>query len=828
MMSRGFVLGLVFLAAFVSLVPGVVGEVDDPLIAYTFDDGNFDDKVGSNDAEEVLSVDIETGKIGSGAGFSNEQDALNTTWKTSHRETKSISYWVNYDELTNDDGGPKISNLGLGDNGGRNYAGHYDNFRMSAGDTFRRTQSGISASTDQWYHVVVIWDAQNKMGYHYVDGQQVDSFSYGFLQNGESNLGIGARVSGYRSMKGTIDEFYVYDTVLSGSDVDTLYNGGNGYQIETTGNFTVKARDAFDDASLSDFSANLTGQTSGTTYDLNTTSGEIVTPVLSNSSELWNVRVNADGYESKNYSNVNVSQNTTLKARLADNRTRFTTAYTKVTNTTQNTFNITIEGQTFQSNTTFPSPDQYNATYTKTGWYNRTDEYNASLNNTFTGVYDAQVNLTTAYREDNQSLAHRGWIAHPNHAYNESFDSQQDNETIIGLEQRQTPYTAYIEPDNYDSPLPINPFNLTINDSKQSYRKYYYATYQFRILDETDGSPFNIGSTDQTTLQITCPNRSITQTFNSYNKSFAIDCEWNSMKLQLQYPDDSYFRTIIPPLTNRTIDLYAANLNNELIYQVDLKLNDLTGIYENGYARVDTYVNGTNEQITSQYFDIENKVTLYLLKDSTYTLCLYNEDGTQSRCLGELTASSAGTRTITVPRLNLVTGDDNAIGEDTVTYWENTNKTIEATHNDPRSPQVTFTVNDDDNQTIYTTSSTGETTKFTYNKANHTHTYRACITTQYTNDCRTLTPTYGDYLGFGEYLDEPRQSLNLISLAAILFVLFFTAYFSITASLFLTTTTTYTLMTWGMLTWGDPTTDSIIFTVLGFATTIAFITEVIR
>jgi len=638
---------------------------------------------------------------------------------------------------------------------------------------------------------------------------------------------IGNYHDGPSGFGGLIDEVRIYDRAITEETEKSLYNG---YFTATPTNFTIQAEDAFDQTTINNFTANLTGQTTGTTYDLNTTNRKITTPILSNSTELWTVNVSVSDYFDEDYTDVNVSQNTTLTASLDDNRSKFTQAVTKVTNTSQTVFNITIQGQTFSSNTTFASPDKYNATYTKSGWYNKTQEYNASQNNTFTGVYDAKLNITTAYYEDNQSLAHTGWIAQSNQGYNQSLNSNANNETVVGVEQRpNTPYTARIEPDNYDSPLPIEPFNITVNSSEKDIRKYYYSTYQFNILNEVDGEPFNISSTDSTTVQIRCPNSSQTQIFNSYNKSFAIDCSWRTIKLNVQYPTDSYFRTVIPPFTDRDIDLYALNLDEVLTYQVNLKLNDLTGRYQDGYARVNTYVNGSQEQITSQYFDIEDKVTIYLLKDQTYTLCLYTEDGENTRCLGEFIADSAGTKTITVPQLNLVTGDENAIGDETVTYWDNTNATIKATHQSAEKTTIYFSVNNQANTTIYNVSTTATTGTFTFQKADVNSTYTACITTKAGySDCRVMPPTYGDYLGFGEYLDEPRQTLNLISIGLILFTLFFIAYINTTAALLITTVELYALMQWNMITWGNTTTDAIIFTVFGFMTAGSFAIEVLR
>jgi len=809
----------------------VAGALDNANASYSFDSDTVtgstlvDDAGFYNGTINGATTGV-TGLINEAFAFDGTNDYVDTTIPDENTDF-TLSIWFKTNQSNNapfvsgwKESAPKGIIFGVNPrtSGTNNKVGLFLRSDNTKGTLW---EGNVSVSDGSWHNAIVSYDQSKSHPNEvemWVDGQKQNisvPSDDGDQDTWQNTMRIAENNFSGNNLKGSTEQFLKYSRVLNTTEIDNLYNSGNAY--DPYQGISIQAKDAFDGSTIKNFSVNLTGQTTGTTYDLNTSSGELVTPVLSNSSELWTVQVKSPGYFNESYEDLNVSENTKLQASLADNRTRFTTAQTKITNTSQTTFNITIQGQTFPSNTTFASPDDYNATYSKAGWYNLTDEYNATQNNTFQGVYNAKANITTAYYEDNETLSHTGWISHPDHAYNETFQSNSDNESIIGVEKLPGPYTAYIEPDNYDSPLPINSFNTTINTSKKQIRKYYYATYRFEIRNEVNGEPFNVSSTDSTTVQIQCPKSSQTQTFNTYNKSFAIDCAWTTVKLNVQYTDDSYFRTVIPSLTTRDIDLYALNLEEVLIYQTNLKLNDLTGRYENGYARVDTYVNGTQEQITSQYFDVENQVTLYLLKDQTYTLCLYTENGEQSRCLGEFIADSAGTKTITVPQLNLVTGDDNAIGEQIVTYWENTNKTITATHKHSTDTTAYFSINQD-NQTTYNTSTTGKTTKFTYTKPNTTETYTACITTKADDyaDCRVFPPTYGDYLGLGEYLDEPQQTLNLISLAAMIFTLFFVGYLHPPTAVFLVFVELYTFQTWNMITFGSQATDTVILTVIGF------------
>jgi len=91
-----------------------------------------------------------------------------------------------------------------------------------------------------------------------------------------------------------------------------IHNITYGDDLQTKSNLTINARDAFNNDSIQSFSADLTGQTTGTSYDLNTSTGTLTTPVLSNSTELWDVTVNASEYQERTYQNINVSNHQQL------------------------------------------------------------------------------------------------------------------------------------------------------------------------------------------------------------------------------------------------------------------------------------------------------------------------------------------------------------------------------------------------------------------------------------------------------------------------------------------------------------------------------------
>jgi hypothetical protein len=84
-------------------------------------------------------------------------------------------------------------------------------------------------------------------------------------------------------------------------------------------------------------------------------------------------------------------------------------AYKLVTGEEVNNFNITINNTTFPSDETFRlSAGEWNATFSKQGWYNKTFEINTTplttSNFNFTDVYKSLINVTAKDVFDNSTL----------------------------------------------------------------------------------------------------------------------------------------------------------------------------------------------------------------------------------------------------------------------------------------------------------------------------------------------------------------------------------------------------------------------------------------
>tara|TARA_R110000824_G_scaffold9415_10_gene42191 strand:- start:4653 stop:5528 length:876 start_codon:yes stop_codon:yes gene_type:complete len=94
------------------------------------------------------------------------------------------------------------------------------------------SNSVLGDPPNSWYHLVFCHDADNDQRLIYVDGvlDASDSYSSGIYQgSGDFNIGRTQESSNYVS--GAIDEWGMWDRVLTADDVSSLYNAGDGLKV---------------------------------------------------------------------------------------------------------------------------------------------------------------------------------------------------------------------------------------------------------------------------------------------------------------------------------------------------------------------------------------------------------------------------------------------------------------------------------------------------------------------------------------------------------------------------------------------------------------------
>ena len=418
------------LLSFSLVLPFAAGALDDANGSYDFSDNNTVSGTLVDQAEQYNGSlnGVQTGVSGilnEAYSFDGNDDYVefeDTDW--SERDEFSVSIWAYFEDTS--------SNQYLYSppyDGSSNHPWHlkFDTNQVTLEQVIFRNfdnqggrgqlvETGFTPSKNEWHHIVAVNNGSEQKiywnnsvvgtgSYSGYDSVNIDKYAIGaFWHEGEQNYD--------GSFDGRLDEARFYDRALSPSEVGTLYNQGEGFDpYAQPTNFTLAAEDAFDGSSLANFSISVRhldagsicpgGNCSLSAYNVstyNTTNGLITTDLTEdNTDDIRRINFSAQAYEDRKYDDLSIdpSNQTSFTGFLRQAQSKFTTAQTLVTNKTLTSFNVTINGQTFQSNKTFPSPTRYNATFTKDGWFNKTQEYDvATLQQTFEDVYNHDLTFT--------------------------------------------------------------------------------------------------------------------------------------------------------------------------------------------------------------------------------------------------------------------------------------------------------------------------------------------------------------------------------------------------------------------------------------------------
>ena len=244
---------------------------------------------------------------------------------------------------------------------------------------------------------------------------------------------------------------------------------------------------------------------------------------------------------------------------------------------------------------------------------------------------------------------------------NQSSDSTTTGELLILI--RSGTYQLNVTATGFDKLVT----NFTIGTlSNNSLNVTMGSIFDFRLIREETNTPFNFNGTNTTELNIFCPNETIRINFSATNNvSQMINCQFTLMQIVVDYGAlGSYFRTLIPPFSQKNITWYLIDLiAGDTAIQKVIQLVDLTGDFAEATLRVKRGIPGetTLKTIIEQQFDISNEVNLFLVKDAIYIINIENDE--EDIALGNLIPTEAGTQTITLPKIDFVP-DETTLGGD--------------------------------------------------------------------------------------------------------------------------------------------------------------------
>jgi hypothetical protein len=365
-------------------------------------------------------------------------------------------------------------------------------------------------------------------------------------------------------------------------------------------------------------------------FTYNTTNGEIVTPFgqeetdgsFSFYAEIENITFSAENYQNRTYTGLGLDTetNTSFEGVLSQAQSKFTEALTKVTNTSLTDFNVTINGNTFSSNTAFSSPTSYNATFSKTGWYNKTQKYEtATLNQSFTGVYDQRLNITADELLNGSTVQNfSGTVTGPN-GYTETFNTS--NGTALVNVESQEEYEVYIDSApgyatifNNGSLIMNKSFTTNSNATYNvDFQTYTYNTVAFSVFDADTNSLV----TEQVNLSIINgpEDRDVTSSNGSLIVQDLLTGSYTARFETNTYATQDVFFTV-KNSSYQEIDLYLDDTTTTIFFTVRDTIRDPV---DDAVVTMKTTINGSEVLIGQKSTDFSGTASYQLNPAKTYT-----------------------------------------------------------------------------------------------------------------------------------------------------------------------------------------------------------------
>ena len=235
---------------FLCLITTSFGALTDDLVAYYKFDGNTVDETGNgNDGTNYGATSTSSGKIGEAYSFDGVNDYMDTLYNQINN-IKTISIWV---KTTQNSGlSPILSSRNVPTTTGIGIYLYNSDLRVGeAGDSVQVAKSflGTNINDGNWHNVVGIFNTQSSGQIDisnfdlYLDGIKLTSYSPIQDRRGDddypypnNNLLIGKLSTSH--FNGQIDEIGIWQRELTESEIQDLYNNGNGlqYPFQSMGN----------------------------------------------------------------------------------------------------------------------------------------------------------------------------------------------------------------------------------------------------------------------------------------------------------------------------------------------------------------------------------------------------------------------------------------------------------------------------------------------------------------------------------------------------------------------------------------------------------------
>jgi len=322
-----------------------------------------------------------------------------------------------------------------------------------------------------------------------------------------------------------------------------------------------------------------------------------------------------------------------------------------------------------QFSTTITVPNINNTyNYTSHKWHvimeNSTNE-NVTLNTDEQNqtVYQAIINLKFINIESGAALTGLNLnitsLLTGNSYYNNDTTSKYTTFYLTALN-----HSIYVSGNGYDS---TTFYEVWPYGSNTTYIYGLNYTTNFLLLDESTFGLFNVSSPERIQFTLFC-NDGVTEvsTINETVFNYTIGCDYIKYNFILEWEDGTtYYRTFIGdegPGVNNSI--YLIDVATTSYIANTFTIDDLLTKYENVSIWVKRNILGTNEIITSDFIDVEQKIATWLMTNREYTIEVHSSNN-PIKVIGAYTASTTGNKAIKLYDITLlnppVTYDANVV-----------------------------------------------------------------------------------------------------------------------------------------------------------------------
>jgi hypothetical protein len=176
--------------------------------------------------------------------------------------------------------------------------------------------------------------------------------------------------------------------------------------------------------------------------------------------------------------------------------------------------------------------------------------------------------------------------------------------------------------------------------------------YMFNFYNEVNGTNMLV-NTENTTLKMFCADGSTNMDVDQIRFLIATTSQLDDIKSTVTYSaSSSYYRNYKVRSSVENKKIYLVDATEETLVLINIRLQDLTGDFDNSTLMAKKYIEGSLETMTELDFDAENKALMYLINGDKYQL--FVDNGYEERVIGYLYVDTTDTdKTLVVGPINV-------------------------------------------------------------------------------------------------------------------------------------------------------------------------------